>query len=117
MIYIADDEEVVLELVSRCLEKAGYPAKAFDNPVVAYAAFALAPQKPDLLIVDYAMPEMDGLELLRRCRGLAPKLKALSISGTLTADMVRGAETKLDAFLRKPFTNTELLAAVQLLIG
>ncbi|MHB8522087.1 MAG: response regulator [Limisphaerales bacterium] len=117
LIYIVDDEPMVLEVVSRCLEKAGYPTKAFANPVVAYSAFALADPKPDLLIVDYAMPEMDGLELLRRCRGLAPRLKALSISGTLTSDMVRETEVKPDGFLRKPFTNGELLALVQLLVG
>ncbi|MBU6402087.1 MAG: response regulator [Verrucomicrobia bacterium] len=117
LVYIVDDEPVILELVARCLAKAGYRAATFESPVVACSAFALAEPKPDLLIVDYTMPEMDGLELLSRCRALAPNVKSLSVSGTLTDELLRDSEVRPDGCLRKPFVPAALLAAVRELLG
>ncbi|MBU6402909.1 MAG: response regulator, partial [Verrucomicrobia bacterium] len=59
LIYLVDDEPVILDLLARCLEKEGYRTESFADPVVAYAAFAAAEGKPDLLITDYTMPGMD----------------------------------------------------------
>lgn len=116
LIYIVDDDPMVLRWVATVLKRARYQTGAFANPVVAYRAFVSAEPKPDLLILDYAMPTMNGLELLRRCRAVAPTVKALSISGTLTEDLAREAAVTFEGFLGKPFTNAELLAAVQLLV-
>jgi CheY-like chemotaxis protein len=113
LIYLVDDEAVVLDLLARCLVRAGFRTEAFTSPVVACSAFAVADEKPELLITDFTMPEMDGLELARRCRALLPRLKVLSVSGTLTEEALRASGIVLEGCLKKPFTPDVFVAEVR----
>jgi DNA-binding response OmpR family regulator len=117
VVYVVDDDEPVLQLVSACLENAGYAARLFNEPMAAYSAFAWANPKPCLLIVDYSMPDMTGFELLRRCRLLSPNLKAICITGVLMMDEMEPHEIKPDLTLRKPFAFRELLGGVRGLLN
>ena len=117
LIHVVDDDVSVLELISACAENAGYPTQAFKNPIEAYSAFCWANPKPSLLIVDYDMPGMNGLELLRRCRSLSPGLKAICITGVLSIDILEESEVKPDLMLPKPFAFRELVEGVRELLG
>ena len=111
-IYIVDDEPVLLELASVILEPLGYTVKTFASPEAALREFGAAESKPDLLITDYAMHNMNGLELATACRRIQPKLKVLLVSGTVGPDICHGAAVQPDQFLAKPYLPKQLIDAV-----
>ena len=69
LIYVVDDEPMLLELASVILEPLGYPVETFRSPETALRAFELAEPKPALIITDYAMHAMNGLELAEPAGG------------------------------------------------
>ncbi len=117
LIYVVDDEPILLELATFILEPLGYRLKTFRSPDVAFKDFQSSRERPKLLITDYAMHQMNGLELLEKCKTADPKLKILLISGTVSEDIYHDAPTKPDKFLAKPYNANELTELVQSLIG
>ncbi len=111
-IYVVDDDENTARMVSLCLQRAGHRAECFQDPVRALASLPLAEPKPALLITDFHMLEMTGIELIQRCRVLVPTLKTILISGGWTGEGMRNVHTRPDGVLRKPFSLEELLAVV-----
>lgn len=114
-ILIVDDDEAVASTLSLLLEMEGYQVStAADGKRGLEQAQAT---RPDLLITDYRMPGMDGIELIRAVRGQA-ELKELPIilmSATLPQEIAQDAEP--DERLKKPFGIEEVLAAVARLLG
>ena len=102
LIYLVDDEPILLELAGTILGHHGYAFKAFASPVLALESFAAAAPRPVLLITDYAMNPMNGLELTEQFRRLEPGLKVLLVSGTASEEIVAGAASPPEAFLAKP---------------
>src|SRR5258708_10417792 len=82
LIYVVDDEPMLLELAVIVLEPIGYNVKTFRDPKAALDAFSKAETPPALLITDYAMHMMNGMELMTACRGIHPRQKSLMISDT-----------------------------------
>ena len=108
LIYLVDDEPLLLELASVILEPLGYRVKTFTSPDAALRAFEATESKPELLITDYAMHTMNGLELAAACRRIQPKLKVLLVSGTVGPDVCDGAPVQPDRFLPKPYQPKQL---------
>ncbi|HCF70270.1 MAG TPA: DNA-binding response regulator [Syntrophomonas sp.] len=113
-ILVVDDETYIVELVKFNLEKEGYRVfVAYDG----IAALNIArEQKPDLIILDIMLPNLDGLEV---CRSLKhdEELKAIPIV-MLTAkgeevDTIVGLEMGADDYIKKPFSPRELVARVK----
>jgi len=94
-----------------------YAIQTFTNPEVALRFFAEANKPPDLLITDFAMHEMDGLDLIRECRRRNPKQKVLMVSGTVDESIFADTDVKPDRFLAKPYTPAALLKFVHELLG
>ncbi len=115
-IYVVDDLIGVTDVVSMVLKTVGYRTVVFNDPVAAYEEFAAADPKPALLITDFGMPGMNGMELIQRCKAASPGLKTLSYSGMLTADDLAGYAVKPDRILRKPSTMRALAEAVEQLL-
>ena len=113
MIYVVDDEPMLLELASVILEPAGYTVETFRTPETALRAFQAADPPPVLLITDYAMHMMNGLELAEACRQIRPRQKVLLISGTVGQDIYRNSPVKPDRFLAKPYQSKQLIEAVE----
>jgi two-component system cell cycle sensor histidine kinase/response regulator CckA len=111
-IYIVDDEPTLLELAEYILEMEGYKFEKFEEPKKALAAFQAADPKPDLIITDYVMLGMDGLQLVGECQRIKPDLKSILVSGTVQEEVVHRSPTKVDSFLRKPYLAQEFLATV-----
>ena len=112
VIYVVDDEPMVLELASVALEPLGCTVMTFTTPEAALRAFEVAKSKPALIITDYAMDRMTGLELAAACRRICSEQKVLLVSGTVEPDAHRGAPTKPDRFLAKPYQTKQLIDEV-----
>jgi two-component system cell cycle sensor histidine kinase/response regulator CckA len=112
LIYLVDDEPMLLELASAILKPLGYSVVTFRSPETALRAFELAEPRPALIVTDYAMHSMTGLELASACRRLRPKQKVLLVSGTVGPDILRDAPVKPDRFLAKPYHAKQLIEAV-----
>jgi DNA-binding NtrC family response regulator len=117
VIYIVDDEPLLVDLAEASLAPAGFNVKKFTDPEEALKAFTKARPKPDVLVTDYAMGKMNGLELLEKCREQKPGLKCLLISGTVGAEVVLNAPTKVDRFVGKPYQPENLLELVRRILG
>ena len=113
LIYIVDDEALLVDLAEASLAPAGYAVKKFVDPEAALKTFARARPKPDVLVTDYAMGKMNGLELLEKCREQNPELKCVLISGTVGAELVLNASVKVDRFVGKPYQPENLLELVR----
>jgi DNA-binding response OmpR family regulator len=117
-VLVADDDEDVLELVAFRLRRAGYRAiTARDG---REALELVAAERPDVSVLDVAMPEVDGLEVTRLLRGSDETrsmpiilLTALSQERDVRAGILAGA----DAYIRKPFSHRELRARVDAMLA
>ncbi len=113
IIYLVDDEPVLLDLAEVSLKSRDYVIKKFDDPEEALRIFRKARPKPELLISDYAMGKMNGLELIERCKELHPALKTILISGTAGAEIVFNSAVRIDQFIGKPYQPANLSGLVE----
>jgi CheY-like chemotaxis protein len=113
LIYIVDDEPLLVDLAEASLAPGGFTFRKFVDPEEALKTFARARAKPDVLVTDYAMGKMNGLELLEKCRAQKPDLKCVLISGTVGAEVVLNAQVKVDRFVGKPYQPESLLELVR----
>jgi DNA-binding NtrC family response regulator len=116
LIYVVDDEPMLLELASVILEPQGYHIRTFRDPEMAVKAFVSARPRPALLITDYAMHSMNGMQLIEKFRELEPKQKILLVSGTVTEEIFSESDCRPDAFLAKPYLADQFTAAVENLL-
>ncbi len=117
LVYVVDDEPMLLELAAAILEPQGYNIKTFRDPEIALQTFDAAKPRPELLITDYAMHTMNGMELIERFRKLEPRQKILLVSGTVGEDIYQNSTAKPDRFLAKPYQAQQLTNIVQSLLA
>jgi CheY-like chemotaxis protein len=112
-IVIAEDDLVSRTLISNLMEKWGFKAVVTEDGHDAMKALR-AEQGPALAILDWMMPDMDGLEVCRRIRerGKLVYLIMLTSRGT-KENIVEGLHAGADDYLIKPFDKNELLARIQ----
>jgi CheY-like chemotaxis protein len=117
LIFVVDDEPMLLELATVILEPQGFIIKSFRDPELAVAAFTKASPKPDLVITDYAMHSMNGMQLVEQIHRLEPRQKILLVSGTVGEEVFRDSPARPDMFLAKPYQAHQLTEAVKSLIN
>jgi CheY-like chemotaxis protein len=114
-ILVVDDDGDVRELICRMLETGGYRAVAAEGG--QQALDQVRRLDPDLVITDVVMPDVDGFEVLLRLPRLAPRARALVVSGggrsAPEAHLEKARRLGARAVLRKPFTRAEMLEAVR----
>ena len=113
LIYIVDDEWMICEMVGSILEPAGYRVQLFSDPRLAAEAFTTANPKPDLLLTDFRMEPMNGMQLIDQCRKNTPGVRTILFSGQIDESYVRTHGFKPDLFLRKPFYPAALINLVE----
>jgi DNA-binding response OmpR family regulator len=118
LILIADDDELVVEAVRAALEPRGYVVGAVGDgmPVKRVVEF----KRPDLVILDCAMPLLSGIEALREIRSslTAYSTPVLMLTGRRAmADEDIAYRAGADDYLRKPFDPDQLVARVEMLLA
>src|SRR2546421_9940779 len=111
-VLIVDDDLNVGATLSIIVEAGGYQVRYFPDPKLLVDELSSLARTPDLLITDYRMPNINGLELIQICRAWFPKLKTLSVSGALSRIDTDQYPVKPDAVLLKPFRREELLKLI-----
>ncbi len=115
-ILVADDEPPVVQLLSDDLTEQGFEVSGAHSGVQALAR--LSEEQPDVVLRDVRMPELDGVEVLRRIRENYPRLAVLMVSGN--ADVELAKETvALGAFdyILKPVDFPYLLRAIDKMLA
>jgi DNA-binding NtrC family response regulator len=117
-VLIIDDDESITMLLRMVLERNGYEVVTAGNGREGIKVFCA--NRPDLVISDILMPEMDGLEALKELRRMSPNLKLIAVSGggaRLKMDVLQVAEyLGAAATFEKPYKMDALLAAVRRLL-
>jgi two-component system response regulator HydG len=111
-ILIVDDAPDTLEVLRRNLVSQGY--KVFTSPGVSGAIKVLEGTRIDLVITDFKMPEINGLDLVKHVRENLKDTEVIMITGYASIDgAVEAVKTGAEEYLAKPFTDEELFSAVK----
>jgi DNA-binding response OmpR family regulator len=117
VIVVADDEEDILELVALGLERAGYVVhRAVDGE---QALALMREHRPNVAILDVAMPKLDGFELTRRLRNdpATSEIKIVLLTARVQeADVDAGLAAGAHDYVTKPFSPQELQERVAVLL-
>lgn len=113
-IQIVEDDETIAELLKYNLKREGYMVLHADNG--EDALIDIRTQKPDLVILDWMLPDTTGIDIVRQMR-FDPQIKGIPII-MLTArsdedDRVRGLEIGADDYVTKPFSMRELQSRIK----
>lgn len=112
-VLLVDDEEMVLMVIGEMLRYLGYRVETRKSGKEAFAAFLENPLAFDLIITDYFMPQMRGLEFARKVLELRPERPVILMSG---GDQEMEGEAKaigVRRFMQKPIALDSLIDAVE----
>lgn len=110
LILVVDDEPAIVRLVRAKLQADGYAVIIANRGAEAIQLFDR--ERPDLVILDLMMPEMDGFETLRRLHQFASTPVIMLTARGSDADKLRGFDSGVDDYITKPFNPDELSARV-----
>jgi two-component system OmpR family response regulator len=111
-VLVVDDEPDLLEVLERTLSQEGWEVRAVANGEAAIRA--AEPFEPDAAILDIMLPDLNGLELMRRLRERMPELCVLFLTARDTVeDRIAGITAGGDDYVTKPFSLEEVLARLR----
>jgi len=113
-VVLVDDEEMVITSVRAYLAlETDYRVEGFTDPEAA-AGF-IRQQKYDVIVSDYLMPKMTGIQLLRLAKDAAPEASRILLTGHADKQSAIDAinDVALFQYIEKPWDNTQLLLAIQ----
>lgn len=114
-LLVVEDDTAIREFLSRALTESGYQVDAARDGETTLAI--VADKVYDAFILDLGLPDMDGLDLIARCRAQGHTAPVLILSARRSVDeRVRGLEQGGDDYLTKPFAFAELLARLRNLL-
>ena len=114
MIYLVEDDESIRNMMMYTLEASGFEVKGFENGKSYFQAMLM--NHPDLVMLDIMLPDMDGIEILKKMKK-DPEMKDIpvmmaSAKGT-EYDKVIGLDLGADDYLAKPFGMMEMVSRVK----
>jgi two-component system response regulator FixJ len=115
-VYVIDDDDAVRDSVAFLLQTADIPVRTYESAAAFLAAMPLA--DAGCIITDVRMPDIDGIELLRRLKEMNVAAPVIVITGHGDVPLaVEAMKIGATDFLEKPFDDTALLDAVQAALG
>jgi DNA-binding response OmpR family regulator len=109
-ILVVDDDETVGDVVARYLERDEFDVERVSDGAAALAA--VEAHRPDLVVLDLMLPQINGLEVCRRLRPRGLPIVMLTARGE-ESDRIMGLELGADDYIVKPFSPRELVARVR----
>jgi two-component system repressor protein LuxO len=110
-IVVVDDEPTIVLMCRRVLEAQGHTVHGFTDVHAGLARLEAEPA--DLLVVDYKMPDLNGLEFVERAWRLRPDLRVVMITAHGTREVIgQATATGVQHIVLKPFTPSELVRGV-----
>ena len=113
-ILVVEDEQAIADMIITCLEMAGYQAKRAANGELAHQM--VLDERPDLILADWMMPMMSGIELTKRLKRDASTAEIPIILLTAKSDeddKINGFNAGVDDYVVKPFSPRELIARIK----
>ncbi|MDR7279564.1 response regulator transcription factor [Catenuloplanes atrovinosus] len=111
-VLVVDDESTLAELLSMALRYEGWEVRSAGDG--SGAVRAARDFRPDAVILDVMLPDMDGLEVLRRLRGEAPEVPVLFLTAKDSVeDRIAGLTAGGDDYVTKPFSLEEVVARLR----
>jgi CheY-like chemotaxis protein len=110
-IFVVDDEPMLLDLAVTILQPLGFDVRAYTDPKQALAEYPAA--RPLVVVTDYAMGDMTGLDVMRECRRINPRQKIILLSGTVDESIYADASNKPDRFLAKPYQISDFIESIR----
>ena len=114
VIALVDDDRNILTSVSIALQADGFVTRVYTDPQVALKAISDNP--PDLAVLDIKMPQMDGMELLRRIREFSALPVIFLTSKDDELDEALGLAMGADDYIAKPFSQRLLMARIRAIL-
>lgn len=117
-ILIVDDELSILVPLQFLMEKEGYVAKLAQSGKEAFEK--ILDIQPDLILLDIMLPDLDGYEIYQMIRNRREweSIRVIFLTAkNRDADIAKGLAMGADAYITKPFSNTELMKKIRKLIG
>lgn len=116
-VFVVDDEPMLLDVARMILEPLGYKVQTFRDADLALAAFQAARPRPHLIMTDFSMHTMSGMDFIRECRRIEPRQKIILVSGTVDETIYARSTVKPDRFLAKPYLPNQLADMVHELLN
>jgi two-component system cell cycle sensor histidine kinase/response regulator CckA len=118
LVMVAEDEDSVREITVSTLREYGYKVLTANDGAEAVALYAKNKAKIKVILMDMMMPFMDGKASIRAIRKINPEIKIITVSGLVEKDkLAKIADTRVNAFLPKPYTAERLLKTIREVIG
>jgi two-component system OmpR family response regulator len=114
-IFVVDDEPMLLDLAAAILQPLGFNVRTFRDPKAALTEFLTV--RPTVIVTDYAMGAMNGMDLVRECRRVNSRQKIMLLSGTVDEHVYANEPVKPDRFLAKPYQVREFVELIQNLVS
>ena len=112
-VLCVDDDPAMVLMVDGLLRRAGYRVTTFELPAAALARVQADPHAFDIVVTDFNMPEMNGMELAAAIAAAAPRLPIVVTSGFISDEMrQRAGELRIGALLQKEYTLERLAGIV-----
>ena len=112
-VLCVDDDPAMVLMVDGLLRRHGYKVTAYEDPAAALARVKADPRAFDILVTDYNMPEMNGMELATEVARAAPSLSIIITSGFISDEMrQRANDLNVGALLQKEYTLERLAGLV-----
>lgn len=114
-VLVVDDEQAIRDALARKLRREGYTVSLAGSGIEGLRQFHQ--ERPDIVVLDIVMPEMDGLTVCQRIREVAETpIMMLSANAVTEDDVVQGLNAGADEYLIKPIRLNEFVARVQALL-